>query len=426
MEHTLTIKKVIAGGKGLGTLSDGMVAMVPATLPGETVVVRESKSHRGYLEANLVRILEASPDRIEPPCPRYGRCGGCDLQHAAYPSQLEIKQRILRESLVRARLSPPPDSPALASPLAFGYRSRLRLHLDQGGRLGFHQQASNTVTPIANCLLAAEPINRVLAALVEDGWPARLANEIAAIELIHSPADATVAAVLVPRPRQHLRHAPSLADQLRPLADAVLLDGGHYRSAPAPATFRQDFNPHGLGYRLCWDHRCFFQVNSRQNAQLIEQVLDLLPLLAQNTALDLYCGMGNFSIPLAMAGQEVTGIEHNRASIHWARANSRAAGLTATRFVADEVERHLRTLVAANARFDTILLDPPRQGAGKAAALLPLLHPAQILSISCDPATLARDLAQIVAQGYTITRLIPVDMFPQTHHIESIALLERV
>ncbi|MDR2550184.1 MAG: class I SAM-dependent RNA methyltransferase [Desulfobulbus sp.] len=421
MEHTLTIKKVIAGGKGLGTLSDGMVAMVPATLPGETVTVRESKSHRGYLEAHLVRILEASPDRVEPPCPYYGRCGGCDLQHAAYPAQLELKRLILRESLARVRLEEPPEHPALASPLAFGYRSRLRLHLDRSGRLGFHAHASNTVVPVDRCLLAAEPINRVLAALVEGGWPARLAPEIAAIELIHSPADATVAMVLTPRPRQRPRQAPRLLDALRALADAVLLAGG-----PAPVVFGQDFAPGGLGYRLCWDHRCFFQVNSRQNAQLVATVLEFLPVPARTTVLDLYCGMGNFSIPLALAGLEVTGVEQNRASIHWARVNSRVAGLDSTRFAADEVERYLHALIDAGARFDTVLLDPPRQGAGKAAPLLPLVQPSNILSISCDPATLARDLAQIVAHGYQVTRLIPVDMFPQTHHIESLALLERI
>jgi len=408
----------------LGTLSDGMVAMVPATLPGETVVARETKNRKGYREMRLVRILEASPDRVEPPCPYYGRCGGCDWQHAAYPAQLEFKRLILRESLVRARLEPPPDHPALASPLAFGYRSRLRLHLDQSGRLGFHEQASNTVVEINRCLLAAEPINQVLAALIEGGWPARLAAEIATIELIHSPADATVAVVLTPRPSQRPRHAPQLIDQLHPLAEAVILASIH--PTPARAIFHQDFTAHGQGYHLSWDHRCFFQVNSLQNAQLVATVLDLLPWPAQATALDLYCGMGNFSIPLALAGPEVIGVEQNRGSIHWARINSRAAGLTSTRFVADEVERQLRALVDAGARFDTILLDPPRQGAGKAAPLLPLLLPANILSISCDPATLARDLAQIVAQGYTITRLIPVDMFPQTHHIESIALLERI
>jgi 23S rRNA (uracil1939-C5)-methyltransferase len=256
-----------------------------------------------------------------------------------------------------------------------------------------------------------------------------LAAEIAAIELIHSPADATVTAVLAPRSNQRPRQAAGLIEALRPLAAAVLLGSSGKRpdAAPAPAPLRQDFAPRGLNYHLCWDHRCFFQVNSGQNAQLIETVLGLLPMTpAPATALDLYCGMGNFSIPLAMTGLHVTGVEQNRASIHWAQTNSRAAGSTNTRFLAGDVERQLRALTAAEARFDLILLDPPRQGMGRAAALPPLLQPAQILSISCDPATLARDLALIVPLGYRLVRLIPVDMFPQTHHIESIALLEKI
>ena len=433
MEHTLTIKKVIAGGSGLGTLSDGMAAMVPGTLPGETVLVRERKRHRGHLEADLVRILAPSPDRVAPPCPHYGRCGGCDLQHAAYPAQLILKQRILRESLTRARLDLPPDQPALASPLPFGYRCRLRLHLDHAGRLGFHAPASNTVVPIERCLLATEPINLAIASLVEHGWPERLAAGIAAIELIHSPADATVTVALAPRPNQRPRQlaalTAALTDGLHPLSAAVLAgsSGSRPDAVPAPAPCRQDFAPRGLGYHLRWDHRCFFQVNSAQNSRLVETVLDLLPPISPPaTALDLYCGMGNFSIPLALAGLRVTGVEQNPAGIRWAQTNSQAAGLTDIRFLGGDVARHLQALIAAEARFDLILLDPPRQGAGRAAALLPLLRPARILSIACDPATLARDLGLIVPQGYRLTRLIPVDMFPQTHHIESIALLERI
>lgn len=427
MEHKLTIKKVIAGGKGLGTLSDGMVAMVPGTLPGETVLVRETKSHRGYREARLVRILDAAPERVEPPCPYYGRCGGCDLQHAAYPAQLALKQRILREALTRAHLELPSDDPTLASPLPFGYRFRLRLHLDQGGRLGFHEQASNTVVPIDRCLLATEPINRVIGAFVHGGWPRRLAAAIATVELIHSPADDTVAVVLQSRPKQRLRQDAGLIVGLRSLADAVVLAADRSGDAAAPVVFCQDFGPRGLSYRLSWDHRCFFQVNAAQNARLVELALDLLPHPPlPGTALDLYCGMGNFTIPLALAGLTLTGVEQNRRSIHWAQVNSRAAGLTTTRFFAADVEHQLQALVAAGARFDTVLLDPPRQGVGKAAALLPLLQPAQVLSVSCDPATLARDLALIVAGGYRLVRLIPVDMFPQTHHIESVALLERI
>jgi 23S rRNA (uracil1939-C5)-methyltransferase len=430
MEHTLLIKKVIAGGKGLGTLSDGMVVMVPGGLPGETVVVHETKTHRGFKEARLLRVVEPSPDRVTPPCPHYGLCGGCDLQHAAYPAQLAIKKQILREALERAHLDLPLDQPgpALPSPLPFGYRSRLRLHLDPTGRLGFHQGSSNAVVPIRHCLLAVAPINRVIAAVVDGGWGDRLADHITAIELIHSPADDRVFLVLQPRPGLRVPLRANLFDQMHALADEVIVQTakpGQDSKQALTTVLSQDFTLRGQPHRLSWDHRCFFQVNSQQNPRMIELALDLLPLAPRPfTALDLFCGMGNFSLPLGLAGAQVTGVEHNRRSILWAEQNSRTNGLTA-RFIAEGVEPQLHTLVARKARFDCILLDPPRQGLGKAAALLPLLEPERIISISCDPATLARDLALISKGGYRISRITPVDMFPQTHHIESVALLER-
>ena len=145
MEHVLAIKKVIAGGRGLGHLADGMVVMVAGVLPGETVAVQETKACRGHREARLLRVVQPTPERIAPPCPHYGICGGCDLQHAAYPLQLQIKQAILTEALERTHIALPPGQPAAAvpSPHPFGYRYRLRLHLDRNGLLGFHQRSSN-------------------------------------------------------------------------------------------------------------------------------------------------------------------------------------------------------------------------------------------------------------------------------------------
>ncbi len=432
MEHTIVIKKVIVGGKGLGTLPDGMVAMVAAVLPGETVVVREIKICSGYKEVELIRVLEAAPERITPPCPHYGFCGGCNLQHAAYPAQLLIKQQILRETLERAHLELPSEQPGatLPSPADFGYRHRLRLHLDPAGQLGFHQQASNQVVAIRRCLLASEPINRVIGQLVAEGWPERLKEQVEALELIHCPESGRMILVLEPRAASTLTVAAPLIKELGGLADAVVLQqkksGRNSGSEGTAVEISQQFTLHDQTYRLAWDHRCFFQVNAHQNAQLIELTLDLLaggptPF----TALDLFCGMGNFSIPLGRKGARVTGVEHNRRSIYWAERNSREAGLPDARFIVSDVEQQLKTLVARNRRFDCILLDPPRQGLGKASALLPLLEPQQIISISCDPATLARDLRLITSSGYRLARIIPVDMFPQTHHIESVAVLER-
>ena len=431
MEHTLLIKKVIAGGKGLGALADGMVVMVPGALPGEQVTVHETKAHRGFKEARLVQVVESSPERVTPPCPYYDLCGGCDLQHAAYPAQLTIKQQILREALERAHLELPlgQPGPTLPSPRPFGYRSRLRLHLDQKGQLGFHQSASNAVVPIRQCLLAVEPINRVIGALVDEDWPKRLMDQIASLELIHSPGDERVVLVFRSRPGLRVPLPAKLFEQMDVLADEVLLETGkpdRHPNHPPAHLLTQNFALSGHSYRLDWDHRCFFQVNSQQNPRMIELALGLLHGQTQPfTALDLFCGMGNFSILLGLAGATVTGVEHNRRSTHWAEHNSRSNGLTTARFIAEDVEQQLQTLVARKARFDCILFDPPRQGLGKAASLLPLLEPERIIAVSCDPATLARDLALICKGGYRLTRLTPVDMFPQTHHIESVSLLER-
>jgi len=426
MEHTVDIKKVVAGGKGLARLANGQVALVAGVLPDETVTIRATRQHKGFVDAEVVRIDQASPDRILAPCPYYGRCGGCNLQHASYSGQLKIKQQIISESLQRAHLPLPSEfQPSLPSPLPFAYRSRVRLHLDATGQLGFHQATSNAVVPIRRCLLATDPINRVLGTLGESEWPARLAGQVSGVELIHNPADDRVVLVLLPI--RDTKVDSTLTTQMADLADEVVVLGMPKKPvSPTAVTLAQHFSPCGLDYHLEWDHRCFFQVNSQQNAQLIELALDLLPRHAQAlTALDLFCGIGNFSIPLALRGARVIGVEHNRRSIFWAQENSHRAGLSNTHFITAEVERQLRTFVHQQARFDCILLDPPRQGLGKAAALMAKLAPERIISVSCDPATLARDLALITAEGYQLTRLIPVDMFPQTHHIESIGLLER-
>lgn len=432
MEHTLVIKKIITGGKGLGTLPDGMVVMVPSALPGETVVIRETKAHKGYKEAQLVRIIAAAPERITPPCPHYHDCGGCDLQHAAYPAQLRYKQQILLEALQRARLEIPAGQPAatLPSPTPFGYRYRVRLHLDPTGRLGFHQRASNQVVPIRRCLLATEPINRVIGALAAGGWPQRLQDAFASLELINCPASDRVLLLLHPRLTPLSAKDAALARELDSLADLVLIPqektGRANDTATLAAELSQNFAMQGHAYRLDWDHRCFFQVNAQQNVRLLALALGLLaPPATPCTALDLFCGMGNFSLPLGLRGARVTGVEHNQPSILWAERNSRDAGLRQAHFIAEDVEQHLKNAVARKQKFDCILLDPPRQGLGKASALLPRLEPQQMIYISCNPATLARDLRLITADGYRLAHLTPVDMFPQTHHIESVALLER-
>ncbi|MGI6655811.1 MAG: class I SAM-dependent RNA methyltransferase [Desulfobulbus sp.] len=440
MERTLTIHKVIAGGKGLGRLEDGMVVMTTGVLPGETVTVRLAKKYRNHQEADLLRVVEPSDQRIDPPCPLYGRCGGCNLQHARPETQLTLKEAILRESLERAHLECDGIfQPALASPRGLGYRFRLRLHLDQQGQIGFHRSASNTVVPVQRCLLATEPLNQAIAGLIDQGLPQRLAGLVAAVELLQSPDDDRIILALEPRAATGPAQLSALLPGLSETADAVVFRPPPGRTGEfpeVPAELSQSFSLFGRSWQLRWDHRCFFQVNALQNPRLIAAALELIktietPPASGNAwnALDLFCGAGNFSLPLGILGRtgaRVTGIEANPHAVFWASRNAQEAGLADARFFAADVGKRLHALVKQQARFHTILFDPPRQGLGKAAALLPRLKARQIIAVSCDPATLARDLALLVQGGYRLRSIRAVDMFPQTHHIEAVALLERI
>nr|WP_320009954.1 class I SAM-dependent RNA methyltransferase [uncultured Desulfobulbus sp.] len=428
MEHTLTIHKLIHGGKGLGTLADGMVVMVPGALPGEQVTVRETKKHRGHMEAELITVDKTAPERITPPCPYYGQCGGCNLQHAEESSQLRFKEEILQESLQRAGivLTPEQQGVPLASPQSFGYRHRIRLHLDHQGNLGYHQNATNQVVPIRRCLLAAEPINEVLETLVDKGIAAKLAGSIDALELLLSPADGALSLVFHPLRGVSAKSLAGYGSLLKDLVQHLVIEQKKgdqpYQQA---AHLAQDFSVGELIYRLRWSTGCFFQVNVAQNARLIELTMEVAQKLERPfTLLDLFCGMGNFSLPFALSGAKIFGIDQNRESIAWAEANSDALDVE-TRYKAADVGQQLQRLVRKERTFDCILLDPPRQGLGKTAALLPQLSPQMILSISCDPATHARDLKAMMEGGYHLVQITPIDMFPQTHHIESLAVLER-
>ncbi len=432
MEQRLKIKKVIAGGRGLALCDDGMVAMLPGVLPGEVVLARTVKALRGHREMEMVQVLEPSADRAAPPCPLYGDCGGCDLQHAAYPAQIHLKREILREALERTHLHLPDGQPepTLASPQILGYRHRIRLHLDGEGRLGFHRIASNQVVPLASCPLATTAINQALANLNAGNWPQRLASQLSSLELIECPATGRV--LLVTHRREQ---APPVDDavlgQLAALADGVATasSSGDKHAAngmASPFPLRQDFALGRLRYSLAWDHRCFFQVNARQNVRLLELALELLdPATGGGSVLELFSGMGNFSVPLALAGATVHGIEHNLSSLGWAEANCQTAGVRTASFSSGDVDRRLHKLLHQGRRFDTIVLDPPRQGLGRTSSQLIELGPRHILAISCDPATQARDLHLMCESGFHLVRIVPVDLFPQTHHIESAALLER-
>jgi len=440
--HTVIVEKIVTGGQGLARLADGLVVLVPLVLPGETVVVAVSKRHKGFAEGRLLEVVRPSPQRVAPPCPVFGRCGGCQLQHADYPAQLASKEGILRDLLVRDGHWPEAEiaalsQPMLASPSPWAYRQRVRLQVDDHGRIGFFACHSHEVVAIDACPLAATELNQVLADLRGLTVFGQIVPQLEALELLLSPVGGRVEV------RLHLRRKARPADQqaAREVACRVKLVQAVWLVAeqqaiigPLPSD-RPEANdglaltvsdtPGGRPLTLRFEAGGFCQVNQKQNERLIHQLVAWADLGHQERVLDLFCGMGNFSLPLALTAREVVGTDLQRSSIRGAQANATANQLTNCRFLRAEAREAVLDLRAAQERFDCVLLDPPRQGCRAIIPELAGLAAKKLIYVSCDPATLTRDLGALHEQGFRLRHLRGVDMFPQTAHLETITLLVR-
>ena len=436
---TLTIEKPVHGALGLGRLPDGRVVLAAGALPGETVLADITREQRGLALAEAREILRPSPDRVAPPCPHYADCGGCDLQHASHPAQLRMKTAIARECLTRAGVLPPEDTedptPTIPSPEPFGYRLRLRLHVDADGRPGFHARRSHRVVPARRCLLAAEGVNAALEKIAAHA-PLRgfLAERVRELTIARCPETGRVALILhggkslAALNLKERGRAAALLAEAGP-ADWTLTDRGLVlqRRAADPPLLRQRFTRAGRDYTLAWPAGSFFQAHARLNEELVDRVVAAARRDAPDRALDLFCGAGNFSIPLALAGTAVLGVEIDRAAALQARRNAARNGLNEerARFLAADVAAELARRRGQGERRACVLLDPPRQGLGRAAAPLADMAPERVVSVSCDPATHARDLRLLQDRGYRLVRFTVADMFPQTHHIEAVAEMRR-
>lgn len=444
--ETVRIEKVVAGGLGLARSASGPVLLVPLVLPGEVVVVRPRRRCKGYLEAEPVEVLSPHPERVAPACPHFGRCGGCDLQHAAYPLQIEIKRGILREQLVRAGLLAPDSAEpgeALPSPREFGYRQRLRLQVDETGRWGFFRGGSHQLEPVAECPLASPEINAAIRSFPASPALARLLHNAVELEVVASPGDGRIYLLLHLRRKARpadLQAAARVSTELLQVSAVFLAAEGNQRLGPFPAGGGRDGEagcgliklafpalPESgvVGYSLIQEVGGFSQVNPGQNRQMIGRILAWLAGAKVARAADLFCGMGNFSIPLALAGLAMTGADLQRSAIRSAVGNAEAAALHNCRFIQASAAQAARELATAGERFDLVILDPPRRGCPEVIPLLPDLGAPLVLYISCDPATLARDLVVLKGLGYRLERLGISDMFPQTAHLESMVLLSR-
>ncbi len=408
----LRIEKPLYGGAGLAR-AEGKAVFVGGTLPGETVDASVRRDKGNFAEAEVTQVLEASPDRVEPGCPYYGACGGCQYQHAAYGAQLAMKRAVLEETLGRAGLRDLPAT-AIHAGEPWGYRNRVRLHVDPStGRLGYRRRGSHALLPVDACPIAM-PVLQALFPVVEAAIRAReAAGWCDQIELFTNGAEVLLTAIARAEPPGGAvfdRFCKAVPE----LAGAMLVGAGEGRE-------RARWGRGALLYRAGEEEyrggaRSFFQAN--------RFLADTLVRLATGDARgrlawDLFAGVGLFSRVLARRFERVVAVEGAPASCADLREN-----LQAGRVVEGEVLGFLRR--AGRDRPDFAVLDPPRTGLGKDGAReLSRFGTTHVTYVSCDPATLARDLRVFVDSGYEITALDLVDMFPQTFHLEVVAKLAR-
>lgn len=431
MSHEpLVIEKLVVGGLGLARRLDGMVVLLPGVIPAEKVRVRAVKKKKTFHLAEPDEIVEASPHRREPPCPYFGRCGGCHLQHIAAPYQDVVKKAIFCDEFRRSGLLfACEQSRYLAAPQPLAYRQRIRLHV-RDGSFGFFARHSHDLLAIDACLLARPEINTVLAELSKaSGWQ-DVAGHVSELEVQADPADSSCLLIMrfsrKPRPadKKSLQGLLAGADRIKAII-VQSIEGASYFSLPeGPIHLHYQLTLAGTNQLLdmALEAGGFCQVNVAQNQAMVDQLLAWLAPLPRGRVLDLFCGMGNFSIPLAATGMQVHGIDQQRAAIRAARRNRHNNGLVCE-FRRSAALQGLAELVAAGETFDYVILDPPRSGFKEGSALLAALRPVIMVYVSCDQATLLRDLRTICDQGYRIKAITLVDQFCQTCHLEAMVLL---
>lgn len=425
----LRIEKPIYGGAGLGR-HEGKAVFVPFTIPGEIVEAHAVSEARSFTDAELDSVDEASPSRSKPPCPYFGECGGCHYQHAVYAAQVEMKIAVLRESLERAHIADIPEISALTGdPL--GYRNRIRLHVQPNPfSLCYKYRNSHRNLPVETCPIAAPLLQETMAVLHREGAALGLGFAEEA-ELFAGPkGDAMLLSLWTSGGAREAERAlgalwPRLQQLLPALAGTVVFSaakpsGKAHRAAQILARAGENSLHYVAGqYRYRVSTGSFFQVNRF----LIEPLVQLVTgVAAGQTSWDLYAGVGLFSLPLAQKFAEVTAVESSAAAVHDLRENLRG---TKHRVVAADTATFLERAVQQRLPApDLVVVDPPRAGLGRnVTTALGQLRPRNITYVSCDPATLSRDLAALLESGYRLQNMRLVDLFPQTFHLESVTHL---
>lgn len=426
--RALEITSLIHGGRGIGR-HEGKAVFVPLTVPGDLVSCRVVKSKRRYIEAELTEIIQASPARREPPCPFFGLCGGCQWQQMPYQEQLRWKEKTFSDLMTRGKVVNAERIKSIVpAPDEWHYRNRVQIkcHCTENGiDFGFYRHGSHFVVDVDECRLVAPPIQQAMSLLRSELPNVPCPDCISQID-IACGAENEVRIIFHVRPvdlqktRSWLQHFAA-----RNQFNACIHneDGDLVEVVHGEGNLRVRVDQPEL--ELCYGPGGFVQVNSAQNRSMVTAMLSLLALDGTEHVLDLFCGMGNFSLPIARRAGKVVGVEDALASVASARHNATANNVF-------NVEFHAADAATVMGRYqngtdlDLVVLDPPRIGNYQVSCELLTIRPRQILYVSCDPATLVRDLTPLISGGYEVVTSQAFDLFPQTWHIESMTLLKRL
>lgn len=423
-KQRLTIERLANDGRGIAFIED-RTWFVAGALAGEEVEARVLGAHGKVVEARTERVFLASELRRPAPCAHAGRCGGCSVQHLPHTEQLALKQRMLAEQLSRVAGVEPEEWAAPLSGPEFSYRRRARVAVRWDAKakkleVGFRAAASQDIVAINDCLVLVQPLQPIMKHLPEMLRRLSKPQALGHVELFSGSSNAFL-----------LRHMAPLSE-----ADLTILKEFcafheaqlwlHGEGEPQPVEPDQQ-----LGYRLeQWDLQLayrpgdFIQVNAGVNEAMVAQALEWLAPKADERVLDLFCGLGNFALPLAKKVREVVAVEGVAAMVERATDNALSNNVHNAKFFHADLSLPLADARWAGEGFSAVLLDPPRDGAFEVVRKLADLGAKRLVYVSCNPATLARDTVELVKQGYRLKRAGILDMFPQTAHVEAMALFE--
>ncbi len=434
---TVDIESLAYGGEGIGRIHDKVV-FVPLSAPGDRVAVSVSETKKNYLRGTIEYFETRSQVRTVPLCDHYGVCGGCQWQHLNYDFQLETKRHILQTTIEKiGGITEFELLPTIPSPSIYGYRSRARLQcaVNRSYVIGFFKANTHDVVPIEYCELLPRFLNKIVRQLNEFLQSFEHLIPFNGIEIAaHTDQQEALVCFSAPSfPKEKtISFLRSLKQSIPDVYGIAIHSGGDLNGrreyfGRCWLEYSDRIVPHPNGEPLIITKRVhidtFTQVNLEQNTRLIQTIYEWLGPSGEETVVDLYCGMGNLSIPLAHSVKRVIGVESNSYAVEDASYNAQRNNVHNCEFYLADAGAGLGHVLAKGTTIDVLIVDPPRKGCREILPQIAQCRPSRIFYVSCNPTTLARDLKLLVEYQYRLRRICPIDMFPQTYHIEAVAEL---